>query len=412
MIIRCSKSNKKKITVIGKGTAGCISVVSLARISNRHDLEIEWVYDPEINPQAVGEGTTLDVVDMLGETLGFGWPDLKYVDGNYKNGIRKIGYTTSGCDYTHKFPPPQVAIHFNALKLQDFIEQKIKENYSNVKIIQANKDSYNNDTDYILDCSGRPESYEDYNLTEYIPVNSVHVTQCFWPEPEFDYTLTIARPYGWVWGIPLQNRCSIGYMYNDKINSLEEVKEDVKNIFEDFKLQPSETTNSFSFKNYYRNTNFQNGIGYNGNASFFLEPLEATSITSMIMVSELCAGYIFGFYDSLDRINNIYTLKLKQIENMINLHYLAGSKYVTPFWFNAQNKANKLYKSRVVFDTEFSQFFNAVKSIKGKILNRFEDIEIKTSNNKIEYGTWGLHSWYQNIKGLNVESKITGKQFN
>ena len=58
-------------------------------------------------------------------------------------------------------------------------------------------------------------------------------------------------------GIPLQNRCSIGYMYNNKINSLEEVKEDVKNIFEEFNLQPSETTNAFSFKNYYRNTNFE-----------------------------------------------------------------------------------------------------------------------------------------------------------
>ena len=77
---------------------------------------------------------------------------------------------------------PNVAIHFNALKLQDFIEQKIKENYPNVKIIQGNKDTHNNDSDYILDCSGKPKSYEHYNLTEYIPVNSVYVTQCFWPE--------------------------------------------------------------------------------------------------------------------------------------------------------------------------------------------------------------------------------------
>tara|TARA_A100001388_G_scaffold73011_1_gene51759 strand:+ start:6188 stop:7399 length:1212 start_codon:yes stop_codon:yes gene_type:complete len=402
----------KKITVIGKGTAGCISVANIANISNYHDLEIEWIYDPEINPQAVGEGTTLDVVNMLGESLGFGWPDLKHIDGNYKNGIRKIGYTTTGCDYTHRFMTPNVAIHFNALKLQDFIEQKIKENYPNVKIIQGNKDTHNNDSDYVLDCSGKPKSYEDYNLTEYIPVNSVYVTQCFWPEPKFDYTLTVARPYGWVWGIPLQNRCSIGYMYNNKINSLEEVKEDVKNIFEEFNLQPSETTNAFSFKNYYRNTNFEDHIGYNGNASFFLEPLEATSISSMIMVSKLCAGYVLGVNDSLDYINNVYTLKLKQVENMINLHYLAGSKYDTHFWINAQDKANKLYKNRVFYDTEFAEFFNTVKSSKSKIMNRLVDKEFKSSSNDTEYGTWGLHSWYQNIKGLNLENKINGKQFN
>ena len=33
---------------------------------------------------------------------------------------------------------------------------------SNVKIIQGNKDTHNNDSDYILDCSGKPKSYEDY----------------------------------------------------------------------------------------------------------------------------------------------------------------------------------------------------------------------------------------------------------
>ena len=66
MIIRCSKSNKKKITVIGKGTAGCISVVSLARISNRHDLEIEWGEEfPYLKPFHLG-GTA-------GASGGTGW---------------------------------------------------------------------------------------------------------------------------------------------------------------------------------------------------------------------------------------------------------------------------------------------------------------------------------------------------
>ena len=118
----------------------------------------------------------------------------------------------------------------------------------------------------------------------------------------------------------------------------------------------------------------------------------------MIMVSKLCAGYVLGVNDSLDYINNVYTLKLKQVENMINLHYLAGSKYDTHFWINAQDKANKLYKNRVFYDTEFAEFFNTVKSSKSKIMNRLVDKEFKSSSNDTEYGTWGLHSWYQNIK--------------
>ena len=45
-------------------------------------------------------------------------------------------------------------------------------------------------------------------------------------------------------------------------------------------------------------------------------------------------------------------------------------------------------------------------------MNRLVDKEFKSSSNDTEYGTWGLHSWYQNIKGLNLENKINGKQFN
>jgi hypothetical protein len=86
--------------------------------------------------------------------------------------------------------------------------------------------------------------------------------------------------HGWVFGIPLQKRISIGYLYNDKISSLEEVKEDVKNTFKEYNLNPSKITNHIKFQSFYRKENFKNRIIYNGNASFFIEPLEATS-TSM-----------------------------------------------------------------------------------------------------------------------------------
>ena len=70
-------------------------------------------------------------------------------------------------------------------------------------------------------------------------------------------------------------------MFNSDINSLDEVKEDVKDVFEQYNLVPSDKTNFLQFKNYSRKVNFQGRVSYNGNASFFFDPLEATSITNI-----------------------------------------------------------------------------------------------------------------------------------
>ena len=39
-------------------------------------------------------------------------------------------------------------------------------------------------------------------------------------------------------------------LYNDKINSLDDVKEDVQNVFNDYNLTPNKDFKHFSFKNY------------------------------------------------------------------------------------------------------------------------------------------------------------------
>ena len=98
-----------------------------------------------------------------------------------------------------------------------------------------------------------------------IPVNNAYVTQCNWGNIRLDHSLTIARPYGWVFGIPLQNRVSIGYLFNDKFNTVEDIKEDVKYIFERFNLTPTDKTNHIKFSNYYRKENFTNKMAYAGN---------------------------------------------------------------------------------------------------------------------------------------------------
>jgi len=47
---------KKKLAIIGKGTAGCYALSHFMRWT---DWEIDLIHDPDIKPQAVGEGSDL-----------------------------------------------------------------------------------------------------------------------------------------------------------------------------------------------------------------------------------------------------------------------------------------------------------------------------------------------------------------
>jgi hypothetical protein len=207
-----------------------------------------------------------------------------------------------------------------------------------VTIIDKNVTDHSTiDSDFVFDCSGKPSEFSNHVVSESIPVNSVHVTQCYWDVPKFNYTLTIARPYGWVFGIPLKNRCSIGYLYNNKVNNVEEVKEDVAEIFRLYKLTPSQDTNSFSFGNYFRKENFQGRSVYSGNASFFLEPLEATSIFCMNQIQFMALSHWRGGIPVEDA-NREYSKLLNNVEDIIMLHYMT-STYDTAFWSMARERA-------------------------------------------------------------------------
>jgi hypothetical protein len=391
----------KKITVIGHGTAGSLSAVHYSHFAKQQGYEVQWVYDPNIKPQAVGEGTTADVPDMLNRYMQFRWSDLEAINGNFKTGVRKIGWTKEGSDFNHVFPPPLSSMHFNANKLQQFIENKVKELYPDTKIIQANVKHSELDADYIVDCTGKP-SWETGEVIEadFVYVNAVHVTQCYWPNAKFTDTLAIARPYGWVFAIPLTNRCSIGYMYNHDLNTLDEVKEDVKQIFKDWGLVPSQDTNSFHFSNYVRKQNFKDRVTYNGNASFFLEPMEATSISTIMNINNFADTRVFGKRADLDQINMWYHHLLNSQKAIINFHYMNGSIYDTPFWKIAEEKSNLFIDGMLMQDPVL------VDIIKASYDNSIHNAD--TYKGKW-YGVWPVSSFKLNFDGLRLNDYMKRK---
>ena len=335
--------------------------------------------------QSVGEGSQISLPLMLYRNMNFNYSDLDSVDGTIKRGIRKINWSKNGGDFFHNFVPPSVGIHFNAVKLQDYILEWVKNNNQNISIREDNICDQNADSDFILDCSGWNRNLDKFHKSS-IPVNAALVSQHPWSEPKYDYTFTIARPYGWVFGIPLQNRFSLGYIFNKDINCQEDISKDLELVQQEFGFEP-QNTRYMEFLNYYRKKNYENNISYNGNCSFFLEPLEATSIHTMDFINKSSYDYFTGAVDEWV-LNCRYQQWLEETEQLIMLHYLAGSKYQTEFWNHAKSQAEQCFTS-----SQTSKLKLFLDVYKRRAPERYLE----------DFGSgWNIHSFRENLNKLQV----------
>ena len=380
----------KKITIIGAGTSGCLTASAFLNETNKYDIEL--IYDPSIPPAAVGEATNYSVANFLSVVYNFNEEDLIKCKGTKKFGIQKNNWGPK--DYFHPFLFANYAFHLDSKEFQKLILSKLS------KVITVKEQSIDNikdiKSDYIIDCSGKYEDSE-VNFMDSIPVNASYVTQCFWNKPEFEHTLTIARPYGWVFGVPLQDRCSIGYLFNSSINNIDDIKEDVKEVFKEFNLTPSEKTNLINFKSYYRKNNFNGNVFYNGNASFFTEPLEATTFEMQINTAFMIKTIIEQGTTSARQVQEHWESVLKSQVAMINLHYLNNKNYNTDFWKEASKNAKDLIRS-VALDDDFRQVISSSFS--------YDSYVNKEMAPKIGYGTWPISSFAINIKALDIKNEL------
>ena len=97
-------NKKKKLTVVGKGTAGCLSILHWYHFNGKEfDVELEWVHDSSIPSVPVGEGTDLRIPIQLGVKADFRTNDLLSIGGTPKLGIQKEGWGGSG-SFLNPFP--------------------------------------------------------------------------------------------------------------------------------------------------------------------------------------------------------------------------------------------------------------------------------------------------------------------
>lgn len=380
----------KKITILGAGTAGCLTATAFINLNKKYNIEL--IYDPNTPTSSVGEATNYAVANFLSVIYNFNEKDLIECKGTRKFGIQKNNWGIE--NYFHPFIFSNYAFHLDSKEFQKLILSKLS------KVITVKKqfidDIKDIKSDYIIDCRGKYEDSE-VEILDNIAVNASYTTQCFWDKPKFEHTLTIARPYGWVFGVPLQDRCSIGYLFNSNINNVAEVKEDVKEIFKEFSLNPSEKTKLINFKSYYRKNNFNGNIFYNGNSSFFTEPLEATTFDMQIQNAFLIKQCIEQG-SALNRSAQIaFEEEIKNQIAMISIHYLNNKNYNTDFWKTAAIKAGETIRS-VALDENFRDILRGAFN--------YDNYINKEEAEKKGFGTWPISSFALNIKALGLEKEL------
>jgi len=310
-------TNVKKITILGRGNAGCMSAMHFNFYS---DLEIEMRYDSKIAPVPTGQGTTLDFPEALFRNFQSNY--LNNFPHTMKTGIMYENFSSNSI--FHPFSIGRYALHFEPKQFQDFVCNNLKINF---KEIDENVEDYESiDSDYIIDCRGTPSNLDNY-IELVNPLNCALLATLPKKEKDVFYTRSIAHKHGWCFYIPLPDKVSLGYLFNDNITSLKEAETDFKNTFHVEKINKI-----FPFKQYVaKEPIIKDRIFLNGNKLFFLEPLEATAMATYAQSNRYYFDYMFNKCPKIKTINFIHDY-VKKLQDFILWHYANGSIYDSDFW--------------------------------------------------------------------------------
>jgi len=316
-----------KVAIIGKGLAGILT--AMAWKAHYPNTEIEIYYDPDAPIEPVGSGSWPNLLDLNNHfDPTNNWRDSNW-DQTVKTGISYKGW--GGKDWFHDFGINRVAMHFDPKMFCDDMSQ-------NFKCIPK-KSGYNIDADYIYDCGGSPfsgrtcssETFDRYDQLEN-PLNRVLLAETDPYTRVYCTTDSVATKDGWCFVIPLQSRTSMGYLFNSDITSDDEALENFQEQFGDAKV-----TGWRSFHNYMaKNPVLDRRIFMNGNKYFFIEPLEATSITGYMVWIERTLRYVMEGANLQEMVDENQR-DIKENANFLLYHYAHGSKYDTPFWDYAKS---------------------------------------------------------------------------
>jgi tryptophan halogenase len=350
----------KNIIIVGGGTAGWLSAYFLKRKYPEYNVSL--IESTVIGILGAGEGGTPNLRSIIVDDFGFDEDEfLEKVNGTKKYGIIfDKWHSDKKHSFIHGFGYDGLendlySYHFNARLFAEFLKNKSVEKGVNhiddevLNFTQKNnqicevvlKNGNTIKSDFIIDCSGfskliignlyksKWNSYDDELL-----INSA--LPFFINEPNVELkqrTIAEAVEWGWMWKIPLQNRWGCGYLYNDSMIDDGFIKNEITRLYGDRNIQINKKIkfNAGSYENVWVENCLAVGL-----SSGFLEPLEATSIMTIIFQLRHLPVDIF---DYSERNNYNYKVNKFNYQNMLFLrHHYNCSRNDTLFWKTYQDK--------------------------------------------------------------------------
>ena len=153
------------------------------------------------------------------------------------------------------------------------------------------------------------------------------------------YTRARALKNGWMWEIPTQSRRGNGYVFASDFCSPEQAIKEASEVH-GFQVEPAKIVdfNSGYFKETWKNNCVAVGL-----AAGFVEPLEATSISTTIQQARLICSYLPTFSEErmygIKEYHRVVDSLMENILCMISLHYMSD-RTDSEMW-RAQRKAEK-----------------------------------------------------------------------
>jgi len=375
-----------KITVLGRGNAGCLTALHFHYFSQfvKDNIEVELIYDSKTPTLTVGQATTLVLPPLIWQALGTDYyTNSNDLDYTMKTGIMYEDWGKYNDKIFHPFSLGSYALHYDTQKFQNHIINNLD---FKVKVVDNYVEDYNKiDSDYIFDCRGWPKDFSNYDKL-INPLNAVVCANIEKKDCEVDWTRAVATPDGWCFYIPLYDTVSLGYMYNSEITTKENATKNFKNLFNIDNIRES-----FPFKQYISKTPIiDERVILNGNMLFFLEPLESTSVATYIYWHRIMWDCLINKrWDTKFATNHIkdYTQK---VQNFILWHYADGSKYDSSFWTYAKNLSKD-----VINDKHFNDILQYSLSKNPSVLRNFE----YERNNDLysQWQPWSFRVWYDGV---------------
>ena len=383
----------KSLLVLGGGNAGLMTALyQKTAISN---IDITLIKSNKIGTIGVGEGST-EHWKRFAQAVGITLKDLVEECGaTIKIGIKFENWHGDGTSYYHSLADPYVwtdgytgdahtlmrliadgtsteelhwdlpmqgwlsppfedyyQFHFDSEKLNAYLLKRCVE--AGIKVIDAEVvdtvldqngfvdyvvDSTNakHHADFFIDSSGFKRviasklGAEWVDWSKYLPMNSAIAFQTPYEEKIPPYTLSKAMDAGWHWRSPVQDRFGNGYVFSDQFISEDEAVNEIQKHFTDTinigrKINfVSGKVNKFWIKNCV-------SIGLSSN---FVEPLEASSISTTIQQSRALAGSLATWdrndTGTIKAYNKTFDDCLSNVLDFIQLHYFT-QRNDTKFW--------------------------------------------------------------------------------